>query len=61
MKKFWNFFTDIAALHVWLAVYCNSNSKLEKITENSLSIKKGQCGIHTFHMLKYLLTRKYSR
>ena len=27
MKKIGNFFTDITILQVWLAVYCNSNSK----------------------------------
>ena len=27
MEKFGNCFTDIAILHVWLAVYGNSNSK----------------------------------
>ena len=43
-------------------VYCNSNSKkkLGKVTEKILSIKKGQCGIHTFCILKYLLTYKYT-
>ena len=37
------FFTDIAILHVWVAVYCNSNSKkkLRRVTENILLIKRG--------------------
>ena len=33
MKKFGNFVTNIVILDVWLAIYCNSNSKknLEKL------------------------------
>ena len=54
--------TDIATLHVWMAVYWNSNSKkkIGKVTEDILSIKKGQCGIYTFRTLEYLITHKYS-
>ena len=43
MKKFWNFFTDIAALHVWLAFHCNSNSKinLKKLLKIFYRLKRG--------------------
>ena len=34
--------------------------KIGKFMENILSIKKEQCGNHTFCILKYLLTHKYS-
>ena len=46
-----------------MAVYWNYNSKKKKVgkvPEDILSIRKGQCGIQTFRILKYLLTHKYN-
>ena len=47
-------------MYGWLSIGILILKKIGKVTENILSIKKGQCGIHTFHIVKYLLTHKYS-
>ena len=49
-------------MYRWLSIGILNpkKKKFGKVTEDILSIKKGQCGIHTFRLLKYLLTHKYS-
>ena len=48
-------------MHGWLSIgILILKKKLGKVPEDILWIKKGQCGIHTFRILKYLLTHKYS-
>ena len=47
-------------MYGWLSIGILILKKIGKVTENILSIKKGQCGIDTFHIVMYLLTHKYS-
>ena len=60
MKKFSNFFTDIATIHVPLAAYWNSNSKKtwKSYGKHFIAQSVGQCGIHIFGILKYMLIHK---
>ena len=47
-------------MYGWLSIGILILKEVRKVTENVLSIKKGECGIDTFHILKYLRTHKYS-